>query len=63
MEALLLSEIMASVWSLDLAFSLIGDPSNWLLLSEIWLFLVGAFWYPFVPSQRGASLARVLLVA
>jgi hypothetical protein len=44
--ALLLAEIIASVWALDLAFSLISDPSNWLLLAGIWLlFLVGAFWY------------------
>jgi len=44
--ALLLAEIIASVWAVDLAFSLISDPSTWLLLGGIWLlFLVGAFWY------------------
>jgi hypothetical protein len=44
--ALLLAEIMASVWAIDLAFSLINDPSNWLLVAGIWLlFLVGSFWY------------------
>jgi membrane protein implicated in regulation of membrane protease activity len=44
--ALLLAEIMASVWAVDLAFSLISDPSTWLLIAGIWLlFLVGAFWY------------------
>src|SRR5579872_3948039 len=44
--ALLLAEIMASVWAVDLAFSLINDPSTWLLIAGIWLlFLVGAFWY------------------
>jgi hypothetical protein len=44
--ALLLAEIIASVWAVDLAFSLISDPSTWLLIAGIWLlFLVGAFWY------------------
>lgn len=44
--ALLLAEIIASVWAVDLAFSLISDPSTWLLITGIWLlFLVGAFWY------------------
>jgi hypothetical protein len=44
--ALLLAEIIASVWALDLAFSLISDPSTWLLIAGVWLlFLVGAFWY------------------
>ena len=44
--ALLLAEIIASIWAVDLAFSLISDPSTWLLLGGIWLlFLVGAFWY------------------
>jgi len=44
--ALLLAEIIASVWAVDLAFSLIDDPSTGLLIAGIWLlFLVGAFWY------------------
>jgi hypothetical protein len=44
--ALLLAEIIASVWAVDLAFSLINDPSTILLIGGIWLlFLVGAFWY------------------
>jgi len=44
--ALLLAEIIASVWAVDLAFSLISDPSTVLLIAGIWLlFLVGAFWY------------------
>lgn len=44
--ALLLAEIIASIWAVDLAFSLINDPSTWLLTAGIWLlFLVGAFWY------------------
>ena len=44
--ALLLAEIIASVWAVDLAFSLISDPSTGLLIAGIWLlFLVGAFWY------------------
>ena len=44
--ALLLAEIIASVWAVDLAFSLINDPSTVLLIAGIWLlFLVGAFWY------------------
>jgi hypothetical protein len=44
--ALLLAEIIASVWAIDLAFSLINDPSTILLIGGIWLlFLVGAFWY------------------
>ena len=38
--ALLLAEIIASVWAVDLAFSLISDPSTWLLIAGIWLF----FW-------------------
>ena len=42
--ALLLAEIIASVWAVDLAFSLISDPSTVLLIAGIWLlFLVGAF--------------------
>jgi hypothetical protein len=44
--ALLRAEIIASVWAVDLAFSLINDPSTVLLLGGVWLlFLVGAFWY------------------
>jgi hypothetical protein len=44
--ALLLAEVIASVWAIDLAFSLISDPSTVLLIAGIWLlFLVGAFWY------------------
>lgn len=44
--ALLLAEIIASVWAVDLGFSLISDPSTGLLIAGIWLlFLVGAFWY------------------
>jgi hypothetical protein len=44
--ALLLAEIIASVWAVDLAFSLISDPSTGLLIAGVWLlFLVGAFWY------------------
>jgi hypothetical protein len=44
--AVFLAEIIASVWAVDLAFSLISDPSTGLLIAGIWLlFLVGAFWY------------------
>ena len=44
--AAFVAEIIASVWALDLAFSLIGDPGTELRFAGAWLlFLVGAFWY------------------
>jgi hypothetical protein len=44
--ALFVAEIIASVWALDLGFSLISDRTTGLLSAGIGLlFLVGAFWY------------------
>ncbi len=44
--AFFVAEIIASIWALDLAFSLMSDASAGLVTAGIGLlFLVGAFWY------------------
>lgn len=35
--AVFVAEIIASVWALDLAFSLIGDPGTELRCAGVWL--------------------------
>ncbi len=62
--ALLLAEIIASVWAVDLAFSLISDPSTWLLIAGIWLLFSGGsiLVLPFAgreaPQGRAAKKGR-----